>query len=156
MDKLEECARQLLDNVPQVMRFIRTEMRSHRGYDLSVPQFRTLTFVNRNPEASLSQLADHLGLTLPSVSKLVDGLVNQKLVSRRESVVDRRRLRLALTRAGEELLSSARQATQDKIKMVLSDLSSNELSIVIEAAALLHPLFMEGKKEERQYVTANS
>ena len=84
MEKLDECARQLLDTAPQIMRFIRAEMRSHRGHDLSVPQFRTLTFVNRNPEVSLSHLADHLGLTLPSTSKLVDGLVNQKVVTRRE------------------------------------------------------------------------
>ena len=53
MEKLDECARQLLDTTPQVMRFIRAEMRSHRGHDLSVPQFRTLTFINRNPEVSL-------------------------------------------------------------------------------------------------------
>ena len=84
MEKLDECARQLLDTTPQIMRFIRAEMRSHRGHDLSVPQFRTLTFVNRNPEGSLSHLADHLGLTLPSTSKLVDGLVNQKIIIRHE------------------------------------------------------------------------
>ncbi len=84
MEKLDECARQLLDTTPQIMRFIRAEMRSHRGHDLSVPQFRTLTFINRNPEASLSNLANHLGLTLPSTSKLVDGLVNQKIITRHE------------------------------------------------------------------------
>ena len=104
MEKLDECARQLLDTTPQIMRFIRAEMRSHRGHDLSVPQFRTLTFVNRNPEVSLSHLADHLGLTLPSTSKLVDGLVNQKIIIRHESKEDRRRLTLALTKNGEDIL----------------------------------------------------
>ncbi len=84
MENLDECARQLLETIPQIMRFIRAEMRSHRGHDLSVPQFRTLTFIHRNPEVSLSHLADHLGLTLPSTSKLVDGLVNQKIITRRE------------------------------------------------------------------------
>ena len=104
MEKLDECARQLLDTTPQIMRFIRAEMRSHRGHDLSVPQFRTLTFVNRNPEVSLSHLADHLGLTLPSTSKLVDGLVNQKIIIRHKSKEDRRRLTLALTKSGEDIL----------------------------------------------------
>ena len=80
------------------------EMRSHRGHDLSIPQFRTLTFVNRNPEISLSHLADHLGLTLPSTSKLVDGLVNQKIIIRHELKEDRRRLMLALTKNGEDIL----------------------------------------------------
>jgi DNA-binding MarR family transcriptional regulator len=156
MDKLEQCARQLLDTVPPIMRSIRAEMRSHRGHDLSVPQFRTLTFVNRNPETSLSELADHLGLTLPSVSKLVDGLVNQKLITRRESTKDRRRMTLSLTKSGADILRIASQATQDHLKDVLGGLSSEELSTILRAMNLLHPLFAKGTKEEKEYVAANS
>jgi DNA-binding MarR family transcriptional regulator len=149
MGKLEDGARQLLDTVPQIMRSIRSEMRSHRGHDLSVPQFRTLTFVNRNPEGSLSELADHLGLTLPSVSKLVDGLVNQKLITRRESKVDRRRLILSLTKDGDDILRIAHQATQDHLMDVLRGLSSEELSAILRALTLLQPLFAKGKKEKK-------
>ncbi len=156
MDKLDECARQLLDTVPPIMRSIRAEMRNHRGHDLSVPQFRTLTFVNRNPETSLSELADHLGLTLPSVSKLVDGLVSQKLVTRRESTADRRRMTLSLTKSGTDILRAASQATQDELKDVLRELSSDELSTIVRAMNLLHPLFAKAMKEEKQYATANS
>ena len=149
MEKLDECARQLLDTTPQIMRFIRAEMRSHRGHDLSVPQFRTLTFVNRNPEVSLSNLADHLGLTLPSTSKLVDGLVNQKVVTRRESKEDRRRLTLALTKNGQDILRVAREATQNHLKDVLHELSADELSTIIRAMNLLQTLFMKGMKEAK-------
>jgi DNA-binding MarR family transcriptional regulator len=149
MNNLEECARQLLDTAPQIMRSIRTEMRSHRGHDLSVPQFRTLTFVSRNPEISLSTLADHLGLTLPSVSKLVDGLVMQKLIVRRESTLDRRRLTLALSKGGEEILQVARQATQDHLKNILRRLAVEDLSIILRALALLNPIFAQEMKEEK-------
>ncbi|MFZ1043523.1 MAG: MarR family transcriptional regulator [Anaerolineales bacterium] len=149
MEKLDECARQLLDTTPQIMRFIRAEMRSHRGHDLSVPQFRTLTFVNRNPEGSLSHLADHLGLTLPSTSKLVDGLVNQKIIIRHESKEDRRRLTLALTKNGEEILRAARGATQNHLKDVLHQLSADELAMIIRAMNLLQPLFTKGMKEAK-------
>jgi hypothetical protein len=38
----------LLDVLPQVMRAIRAEMRSHRALGLSVPQFRALGFVRRH------------------------------------------------------------------------------------------------------------
>ena len=149
MEKLDECAHQLLDTTPQIMRFIRAEMRSHRGHDLSVPQFRTLTFVHRNPEISLSHLAEHLGLTLPSTSKLVDGLVNQKTITRRESKEDRRRLTLALTKNGEDILRVARGATQNHLKDVLRKLSADELTTVIHAMSLLQPLFIKGMKEAK-------
>ena len=44
---------QVLEVVPTVMRFIRTQMRSHRSLDLSVPQFRALVFIERTDGASL-------------------------------------------------------------------------------------------------------
>jgi len=149
MENLDECARQLLDTAPQVMRFIRAEMRSHRGHDLSVPQFRALAFIKRNPEGSLSHLAGHLGLTLPSTSKLVDGLVNQKVLTRRESKEDRRRLTLELTKGGEDILRTARTATQNHLKEVLRGLTADELSTILHAMILLQPLFMKGMKEAR-------
>jgi len=114
-----------------------------------VPQFRTLTFVNRNPEISLSHLADHLGLTLPSASKLVDGLVTQKIITRREAKEDRRRLTLALTKSGEDILHEARSATQNHLKDVLRELTADELSTIIRAMNLLQPLFMKGMKEAK-------
>jgi hypothetical protein len=44
----EESARELLDVVPIVMKEIRSLMRSQGSSDLTIPQFRTLAFVNRN------------------------------------------------------------------------------------------------------------
>jgi len=36
-------------------------------------------------------VAEHVGLRLPSMSALIDGLVERGLVARRQSAVDRRR-----------------------------------------------------------------
>jgi len=150
MEKLDECARQLLDMAPQIMRSIRAEMRSQRGHDLSIPQFRTLTFIHGNPEASLSHLAEHLGLTLPSTSKLVDGLVNEKIITRRESREDRRRLTLALTKNGEDILRVAREAAQNHLKDILCELSADDLAVILSALNLLQPLFIKGMKEAQK------
>ena len=60
--------------MPSVMRFIRTEMRSHRALALGVPQFRSLVLIERTAGTSLTGVAAQLGLTPPSASKLVDGL----------------------------------------------------------------------------------
>ena len=76
------CAQEILEVVPAVMLAIRAELRRHRTADLSVPQFRTLAFIDRQADASLSDVAEHIGLTLPSMSKIVDGLVTRKFVTR--------------------------------------------------------------------------
>ena len=138
---LGDCAHRLLDTAPLMMRAIRREMRSHRTPDLSVPQFRTLAFIRRNSDASLSDLAHHLDLKLPSASKLIDGLVNKNLIMRQESASDRRRVTLALTRRGDAILTSARAATQAHLTEILRPLSAKELKTVHDAMHLLHPLF---------------
>jgi DNA-binding MarR family transcriptional regulator len=139
---LDACARDLMDTAPKIMQSIRIEMRRGRGADLSIPQFRTLRFIQRNPNLSLSDLAGHLGLTLPSVSKLVDGLVKQELISRQESITDRRRLTLGLTQNGESIVNSARESALANLTKILSRLSNDELKTVHRAMELLSPLFV--------------
>ena len=85
----EDAARELLEVVPIVMKEIRSEMRSRRTPDLTVPQFRTLAFVDRHKGASLSAVANHMGLTLPSTSRLVDILISRRLLTRGDNPSDR-------------------------------------------------------------------
>jgi DNA-binding MarR family transcriptional regulator len=135
------CAQEVLEVVPQIMRAIRTEMRRHRTADLSVPQFRTLGFIDRNASASLSDAAEHIGLALPSMSKLVDGLVTRKLVTRQTDAADRRRLTLALTRSGRTALEASRAATRACLAENLAALTEAERATVVKAMAALRPVF---------------
>src|ERR1051326_8743682 len=74
-----------------ITRVVRAEVRKHRPQDLSLPQIRALAFVSANPDASASQLADYLGLTRPTTSKLLEQLVRRGLVARTSAPGDRRR-----------------------------------------------------------------
>ena len=138
---LEPCAHELMDTAPKIMQAIRVEMRRGRGSDISIPQFRSLAFIQRNPDSSLSSLAEHLGLTLPSVSKLVDGLVKQKLVIRQESKADRRRLTLVLTQTGASIVDSARTGARANLAKKLECLSDDEMKTIYQAMQLLRPIF---------------
>lgn len=140
---LETCARELMETAPQIVQAIRVEMRRGRGAELSIPQFRTLRFIQRNPVSTLSSLADHLGLTLPSVSKLVDGLVKQNLVSRQAAASDRRCLALVLTPGGEAIVDAARASAQANLAQTLAALPESELETIRRAMELLHPLFVQ-------------
>jgi len=139
---LDTCAQELMDTAPQIVQAIRVEMRRGRASNISIPQFRTLRFIQRNPDSSLSHLAEHLGLTLPSVSKLVDGLVKQKLVTRKESTADRRKLTLILTQAGAAIVDSARADARANLAKKLTALSNADLQTISQALQLLHPIFV--------------
>ena len=143
MEKLlDACAHELMDTAPRIVQTIRVEMRRGRGSDISIPQFRTLAFIQRNADSSLSSLAEHLGLTLPSVSKLVDGLVKQKLIVRQESKTDRRRLTLGLSSTGLSIVKTARANAQANLAKKLASLSSPELDTIYQAMQSLRPIFV--------------
>jgi len=140
---LDECAREVLDVVPLAMRVIRKQLRKHGTHLLSVPQFRTLLFISRHKGASLSEVADHIGLTLPSMSALVDGLVTRNFVTRRAHRDDRRRMNLALTEQGETTLQSARKGTQEYLKEQFSRISEAERGTVVKGMVILRRVFLE-------------
>src|SRR3954469_20240976 len=104
----DACARAMLDGMPQVMWFIRRQMRQHRTRGMSVPQFRTLVMLDRYPTASLSAVAENLGSTLPTASRMVSGLVAKGFVARRVHPTDRRQASLVLTPKGRAAHNTAR------------------------------------------------
>lgn len=138
---LHKCVEAVMDTVPPVMRFIRTEMRRHGCPALSVPQFRTLTYLRRQPGASLSGVAEHLGVTRAGASILVDRLVQNGLVQRVPAAEERRRSVLSLTGAGARLLEAARKGTCRRMAEVLAALSTDEAETVIKAMRLLDAVF---------------
>ncbi len=139
----DETAGQLLDVVPIVMAVIRGHMREFRDCDLSIPQFRTLAYLNREPGASLSDVADYIGLTLPAMSRLIDGLVERKLISRQTPAGDRRKITLNLTARGGTTLESNLETTQEHLAEHLAGLKPEDYRVIIRAMELLRPLFAE-------------
>ncbi len=146
----EVAAREILDVVPVIMRTIRAEMRSQRSNELTVPLFRTLMFLGGHPGVSLQELAGHLGLTSPSVCKIVDGLVGHALVMRQHSNIDRRKITLALTPKGQNVLDEARERTQARLAEQLASLSAEGCKKVIQALEILQPLFLPTQNRTMQ------
>jgi DNA-binding MarR family transcriptional regulator len=139
----EDCAREILDAVPLAMRTIRTQLRKHSGSSLSVPQFRTLLFINRHNGTSISEVADHIGLSLPSMSTLVEGLVARSFVLRRVHEDDRRRMTLMLTERGDTALRSARSGAQSYLAEQLKPLSEGQRVTILRAMRILRRVFSE-------------
>ena len=145
----EACAAAILETVPLVMRTVRSEMRSRRPSDLSVPQFRALGFVRRHPGTSLSDVAEHLGLTLSSMSTLIDNLVTRDLIDRAVNPDNRRRATLTLTPLGRSTLEATYAHTQARLIEVLSPLSADDRAVIVQAMRVLRPVFAAGDTPEQ-------
>jgi DNA-binding MarR family transcriptional regulator len=138
-----ECAAQLMEAVHPVVQFIRTEMRSQREPALSVPQFRVLAFLSLHAGASLSEVAEHLGVTRATASTNVDRLVQRGLVDRTDHPHQRRQVVLKLTPTGSSCLEAMKAITQQRIAVLLKQLPSQELAQVKAGLQILQEVFQQ-------------
>ncbi len=136
----EETARKLLEVTPMIMEDIRAEMR-RRSPDVTLPQFRALLFVSRNDGSSLCEVAQYIGLTSPSMSRLVDGLVERGLISRKEHPADRRCVRLTVTDHGLAILETSIQESLAYLTDKLSGVDAESREVIDKALEALRPVF---------------
>jgi len=136
-----QCARDILETVPLVMGFIRRRVRHSRKSGLSLPQFRTLAFLDRANNSSLSAVAEHLDLSLPAMSRLVNGLVDNRLVGRQLVSTNRRQIALTLTPQGRVALEKLRDEIRLGLAGSLKMLPAIERKAVQRAMKVLHKTF---------------
>ena len=83
--------------------------------DLSLPQYRMLAFLEELGSSAASALAGKLGVSRPSVTALVDGLVARGLAERTADTTDRRRVAHVITPKGRDALAAADRAVTSRL-----------------------------------------
>ena len=124
------------EGVLAVARFVRHLEKALAGEGMTLAQYRVLAFLARG-ESAASKLADRLVVSRPSVTALVDGLVEQGLVARKPSDTDRRCVLHHLTADGRRRLAAATAVLGDSIAGLLAHLDAAERARAVAGLALL-------------------
>ena len=108
-------------------------VRSHldnllRPAGLTALQYTALTVLERHPDMSAAQLARNSFVTAQSMADMITALEGRGLIERHRDQADRRRLVVALTSAGRELLDDYRDQVAALEKRMLAGLGSDETS----------------------------
>lgn len=82
-------------------------------------------------------LADSIGITGPSLVRLLDTLINNQLIVRNEDADDRRAKKLYLTMAGETLARQIQESVQEIDELLLQGFSAEELKQMIDFTSRL-------------------
>lgn len=138
--QLLECAHAIIEVVPRLSRIMRKDLRIHSAGLFTEPQFRVMAHLFREGERCLSDLATHLGVSLPTMSKLVQGLEARGLVARTEDSVDRRRIVLALTGQGRQEYAAMLHRTEEHLVDWIHDLPVAQRAEVIRVLNTLDEL----------------
>jgi DNA-binding MarR family transcriptional regulator len=135
-----QCAQEVMGALPSVVWYMRRQMRGNRG-GLSMPQFRALVRIEREPSATITAIAEHLALSVSSTSRLIAGLVRRGFLARKATPSDRRQSPVIITAKGRAVLRAAREATCQKLDEVLGALRSREQHVLVEAMQILRRNF---------------
>lgn len=104
---------------------------------LSMPRLKALFGIACNGELTIGGLARELGVSLPTASTLVEALVGQGYVSRREDVGDRRRTFAELTAEGELLVTRLREGSRKILHDSLERLEEDDLQALLRGLRAL-------------------
>jgi DNA-binding MarR family transcriptional regulator len=121
----------LLYLMKQVELAVRAELDDlTRPAGVTALQYTALTVLERHPDLTAAHLARHSFVTAQSMADMVTALLGRRLIERHRDVADRRRLVIALTAEGEQLLARLRPQVAALEGRTLSLLSADEASVL--------------------------
>lgn len=119
--------------------------------DLTMQQLKVLFLVysRAGGTAAAGQIAQGLGVSLSTVTGIVDRLCDHGLVTRGEDPQDRRVTRIAVTPAGRDLIEQLHHASLSRLAPLLERLDTDTLRLVKEALDALSQAAAAAIEEER-------
>ena len=106
--------------------------------DLTVPQLRVLVILAAHDGASLSEVADELGVNPSNASRTCEQLVQRGLVTRDTDAADRRRVALRLAGPGTRMLSRVMGRRRKLLEAIVVRLAPGEQRSLMAAADLFN------------------
>ena len=126
--KRQEATTELLEVVNLVTQMFWADLR-RSDHAIELTQWATLRRINRSP-CTMSELARHKGVGLPTMSKSIEMLVRKGWVERWVDKTDRRQTLVRLTADGRRVLADSRAHLEELLDQRLSKLTAAEQNAV--------------------------
>ncbi len=107
---------------------------------LTLQRFYVLYSLKLFPNESLKSLAQNLGVSSSSMSLMIDRLVKDGFVYRKEDEEDRRRIKIELTKKSEELIKDGQALTIRILTSWLEEMAEDEQQRLKEAVHSFIPI----------------
>jgi DNA-binding MarR family transcriptional regulator len=101
--------------------------------EVTLTQYRTLVVLASRGPQNLVGLAEAVGVTPATATRMCDRLVKKKLIVRQSEQDDRRQVRLALTKKGLKLVGTVTNRRRREIEAILSTIAPEEQSVLVQA-----------------------
>lgn len=114
-------------------------MRSLEGHgdEVTLPQYRTLVVLACGGPRRLADLAEALGVSPSTATRMCDRLVRKQLLSRTRDELDRREVKLTITAAGRRIVADVTNRRRDQVSDLLGAIPVAGRRHLVSSLALL-------------------
>jgi DNA-binding MarR family transcriptional regulator len=112
-------------------------------HDLSIAQMHLLLVLHERGPATVSQLAEAIGISVPSASSALDREEEAGLVQRRRDRQDRRLVHVTLSARGRELAEQASGFKRQQARQLLGLFERRELEALLTVLAAAQRCFSD-------------
>jgi DNA-binding MarR family transcriptional regulator len=109
-------------------------------------QAHALSFLAKNPNAKLSEIAKYLTASLSSTTQLVERMHKSNLIARIGDTADRRVIHHVLTDEGKEKLKQIKEAKRTRIKKLFTNIDTHDMDELIRIQEKIVKSLGEEKK----------
>lgn len=148
VDQRDELIERVLTAHEQAARVLLSEDLSELfDATLTMQQIKLMVVLHRDGPTSGHELADNLAVSTPTVSGMVDRLVERGMIERRADERDRRVRLVALTTTGEQLVASVHEAGWRIGREVMDRMALTDLRALAQGlAALAHAAHLRAEQ----------
>lgn len=141
--KLQQTAQSISALLPYIVQGVHFGVQAKRS--LTQTQFRLVVSLSLMGPCTMSAIAAHMKVSMPTVTGLVDRLVEAKFIKRKDHPQDRRQIMIELTSVAYEFLKEFMQIYAKRWEEMLLILDDREMEQMLKIANKLKNA-LESKK----------
>jgi DNA-binding MarR family transcriptional regulator len=103
------------------------------GEHVTLTQYRTLVVLASRGTQNMAELAEAVGVTPATATRMCDRLVKKKLIVRRAERGDRRQVRLVLSKSGLEIVATVTDRRRQEIERIVATVPNEEREVLVHA-----------------------
>ena len=115
--------------------------------NLTSAQIKLLTCFSNKSELTMTELSNNLAVSMPTMTAMVDRLVNSKMVERERNNIDRRVVKVNLTGAGEKILKKLISIRRREMEKILMNLSGEEMGSYLTSIEVVARLLAKARQK---------
>ena len=113
--------------------------------NLTSAQIKLLTCFTDKDEFTMTELSQNLGVSMPTMTAMVDRLFNSKMVRRDRDSIDRRIVKARLTDLGRGVLKKLTRIRRREMERILMNLSEEEMKNFLTSIEMVARLLAKAR-----------